>query len=581
MEMTDRDSRRILRADLWPERRALVGLVAALVIGAVLPLLGPLLLGRFVDRAAAGAPTSSLVAVAALYLVVAIGAQVATVVKTYVASRQAWTATNRLREQLAAHALGLDMAFHGTHPPGEMIERVDGDVQALAEFFVTFLVDILGSALLLVGTLIVLTYEDIWLGAALAVFVALAAVALTRVQRRAIPATAAARATTAHLFADLEEHLTAAEDLRANGAGAHVVRRFHEVSASSYRADRRSAVVGGGLVRLTNLAFTIGTALLLGVGIGLQRAGAITLGTTLVLFQYAQLVRRPLERIIDQLKQLQAAQAGATRATQLLHERATIVDPEPASAVAMRATGPIAVELRGVSFAYADARPVLRHVDLCVPAGRSLGVVGRTGSGKTTIARLVLRVYEPVDGVVLFDGVDVRNIALADLHRRVAVVTQDVQLYRGTVRDNLTLFGTTVGDDATLHALVDELGLGPWRSRLTDGLATEIGPGGADLSAGEAQLLALARVFLADPGLVILDEPSSRLDPATELLVERAVDRLLAGRTAILIAHRLSSLDRVDDIAVIDAGQVVEHGERAALAADSTSRFAHLLGVTR
>jgi ATP-binding cassette subfamily B protein len=574
------DPRRVLRAHLWPRRSALAGLIAALVAGTVLPLLGPIIIGHFVDRATGGAKTGELVAISVVYLVVAMGAQVATVVRTWVASRQAWTATNRLREDLAAHTLSLDLSYHGKHAPGELIERVDGDVHAIAEFLVTFLVDIVGSALLLVGTLVVLTVDDLRLGAALGVFVAVAGVLLVRVQRRAVPSSAAHRALVAEMFADLEEHLAAAEDLRANGAGAHIVRRFHDVSRDVHRADRRAHVVGGGLVRLTNLAFTIGTAMLLGVGVLLQRSGAITLGTLLVVFQYAQLIRRPLERIIDQLQQLQAAQAGVARAEELFGEQPTLVWPDADHARPLPPRGAISVELRRVTFSYGE-EPVLDDVDLLVPAGTSLGLVGRTGSGKSTITRLVLRLYDAAAGAVLLDGIDIRQIGEADLRRRVAMVTQEVQLFRATIRDNLTLFDTYGADNAALVDVLEEIGLGAWFAAQRHGLDTELGADGSGLSAGEAQLLALARAFLADPAVVVLDEPSSRLDPDTELLVEHAMERLVAGRTAILVAHRLSSLRSVDAIAVVDHGRIVEYGARSALERDSASRYARLLAVAR
>jgi ABC-type multidrug transport system fused ATPase/permease subunit len=564
---------------MWPRRSALVGLIGALALGTVLPLLGPIIIGYFVDRAAAGASTSELVEIALLYLLVAAGAQGATVVRTWVASRQAWTATNHLREEMAGHALSLDIGYHGAHPPGEMIERVDGDVHAIAEFLVTFLVDILGSALLLVGTLVILTIADVRLGLALGLFIAVSSFFLVRVQRRAVPSAAAARAVDARLFADLEEHLAAAEDLRANGAGAHVLRRFHDVSGDAYRADRTASIVGGLLVRLTNLTFTIGTALLLGIGVGLQRSGAITVGTLLVLFQYAQLIRQPLERIIDQLKQLQAAQAGVARAEELFTERSSLEWRDDHDAIPLP-DGPLPFALRDVSFSYGD-ETVLHHVDLRLDAGRSIGLVGRTGSGKSTITRLLLRLYDPSDGDVRVGGVDLRTVRQRDLRRRVAVVTQEVQLYRASLRDNITLFGAHPASDERIASILNDVGLGRWLAASPAGLDTELGPDGSGLSAGEAQLLALGRVFLADPGLVILDEPSSRLDPETEVLVEAAVDRLVAGRTAVLVAHRLSSLRAVDEIAVIDDGRIVEHDERAALVDDPRSRFAHLLATAR
>jgi ATP-binding cassette subfamily B protein len=207
-----------------------------------------------------------------------------------------------------------------------------------------------------------------------------------------------------------------------------------------------------------------------------------------------------------------------------------------------------------------------------------MGVVGRTGSGKSTLARLLLRLYDVTDGVVEVGGTDVRALTLRALRNRVGIVTQDVQLFEATLRDNLTLFEEHT-DDARLVGVLEDLDLGQWYARLPAGLDTLVGGTGVGLSAGEAQLVAFARVFLRDPGLVILDEASSRLDPATEQRIERAVDRLLTGRTAILVAHRLVTLERADDVLVLDRGRVVEHGGRDTLLADPASHFAELVEV--
>jgi ABC-type multidrug transport system fused ATPase/permease subunit len=486
----------------------------------------------------------------------------------------AWDGTNRLRERLAEHALTLDLGYHGRRPPGEMIERVDGDVAALADFVVVLVLDVLGSILLLAGVLALVLAAEPVVGVVLFLYVAVVTLPLVRLQRRAVPAATAVRETFAGLFGNLEERLAAAEDIRANGAGAHVVNRFHEASADVYRADLRAERIGGGLYILTHLAFAGATATVLAAAAVLMDAGAITIGTAVLLFQYTLLVRRPFERMIDQLEQYQKALAGIARIGDLLAERSTL--PEPPDGGRPLPAGALAVDLDGVGFAYADDNEVvLADIDLAVAAGGSLGLVGRTGSGKTTIARLLLRLYDPTAGAVRLGGVDLRDVEPESLRHRVAVVTQDVQIFSASVRDNVTLFRDRP-DDARLHEVLDELGLGEWLAGLPSGLDTELGAGGAGLSAGEAQLLAFARAFLADPGLVVLDEASSRLDPGTEAVIERAIDRLLAGRTAVLIAHRLSSLARVDGIAVVEHGRIVEHGGREALAADPTSRFAHL-----
>jgi ATP-binding cassette subfamily B protein len=203
-------------------------------------------------------------------------------------------------------------------------------------------------------------------------------------------------------------------------------------------------------------------------------------------------------------------------------------------------------------------------------------MLGRTGSGKTTLTRLLFRLYDPNAGALRLGDVDIRDVSLQNLRGRVGMVTQDVQLFQASVRDNLTLFSPRIPDQAILSVL-REIGLWDWFQSLPDGLDTQLGAGGSGLSAGQAQLLAFTRVFLKDPGLVILDEASSRLDPATERLLERAIDRLFQNRTGIVIAHRLGTVQRADNILILDNGRIAEYGPRAALAADPESRFAHLL----
>jgi ATP-binding cassette, subfamily B, bacterial len=216
---------------------------------------------------------------------------------------------------------------------------------------------------------------------------------------------------------------------------------------------------------------------------------------------------------------------------------------------------------------------VLQSIDLNFAAGRSVGIIGRTGSGKTTLSRLVVRLVEATNGLVLLGGVPVEQIPLSELRRRVALIPQEVELLSGTIRDNVTLFDEAPTDDAVAAAL-GNAGLGDLAS---SGIHRQLGAGGAGLSAGEAQLLALARVWLRDPDIVVLDEATARVDPATEALLEDAVNRLTRGRTTLIIAHRLSTLRHVDEIVVLDHGRVVEHGDRIDLADNIDSRYRHLL----
>src|SRR3546814_145054 len=269
------------------------------------------------------------------------------------------------------------------------------------------------------------------------------------------------------------------------------------------------------------------------------------------------------------------ALAGARRAGRLLATEPSLPDgrgvPIPA--------GPLAVDLDDVAFAYEGDSDVLVDLDLHLAPGTVLGVVGRTGSGKSTLGRLLARLWDVTAGSVRLGGTDVRDADTGDLRRRVAVVSQDVELLRASLRDNLTFFDAVPATDDQLWAALTDVGLAAWAAGLPNGLDTVLGDDDG-LSAGQSQLLAFARVLLADPGLVLLDEATSRLDPDTEQRLTEASERVLAGRTVVIIAHRLATLDRVDEVLVLDRGKVLEHGRRADLVADEASHFARLLTVS-
>ena len=315
-----------------------------------------------------------------------------------------------------------------------------------------------------------------------------------------------------------------------------------------------------------------GAVLALVVGGWLVSNGSISVGDAFVLFQYVQLIRRPLEVIVDRIEMIQKASGAMIRVADLRSHKASIVEPvNPISPP----PGPLSVELDDVNFDYGDGEPVLVNVDLVFEPGRSVGVVGRTGSGKSTLSRLILRLVEANSGTVKLGGVAIDDLSLSELRHRVALIPQEVQLVNGSIRDNVTLFDDGPSD-AQVEEAISQVGLS---SLVEQGIHSELGAGGAGLSAGESQLLALARVWLRDPDLVVLDEATARVDPATEARLQVAVARLLEGRTAVVIAHRLSTLREVDDIVVMSEGQVLEHGERAVLEADVSGRYRRLLDL--
>jgi ABC-type multidrug transport system fused ATPase/permease subunit len=581
MPQSSRGAARLLAATLRSEARPLTGVLAVLGASMALRLSLPLLLGRFADDALAGRPADALTRLALAYVAVALVSEVLGVGVVWGSVRLSWRAGNRLRERLAAHALRLEQAWHGRHSPGQLIERIDGDVEAMVVFFSGIAVEIVGNVALIAGMLIVAAVIDPWSGLILAVTAFAGAAVMIRLRVAAVSAREAERQVNAELYGDLEERLGGLEDLRANSAGAYAVHRLHHHSARSWRTARRASLHGDSAHAAAAMVFAAGTAGTLLAGILLQQRGAITVGAVLSLYRYSDMLRQPLQRIAEQLKEFQKAMAGARRAAELLETEPGITDGRldgTALPAARRARGRgLSVDLQGVTFAYdRGAPPALDAIDLHLAAGRHLGVIGRTGSGKTTLARLLLRLWDVEIGTARVGGVDVRELRVAALRQRIAIVTQDVDLFRASLRDNLTLFGTHTAGDADLRGLLGRVGLGDWVASLRDGLDTFL-EGDQGLSAGEGQLVAFARAFLADPDVVVLDEASSRLDPLTEARIASATRRLLDGRTAVVIAHRLATLAEVDEIAVLENGRLVEHGHRHRLASDANSRYARLL----
>ena len=558
-----------------PHRRRALLLSVLLLSNIGLQLLNPQLLRAFIDSAIAGAAVEELARIALAFMAIALVNQVVDASAQYVGEDLGWAATNTLRADLLLHTLRLDIGFHKTRTSGELIERIDGDVTALAVFFSRFVVNVFGNALLLVGVLIVVAREDLRAGLALTAFAVVAVFIMAGPLRSvAVGWWKQEREVQAQMYGFVGERIDGTEDIRSSGAESHVLNGLALHHRSWLRTRRRAFLAGTVLWSSSIMTFAIGSAVAFGMGAYLWSIGAITLGTVYLLFHYTDILRRPIEQFRRELEQMQQAVASITRIDELLATRSRLVDDGRTALPA----GPLPTELDAVWFGYEPDQRVLRDLSVRLAPGEVLGVLGRTGSGKTTLARLLLRFYDPDRGAVRLGGIDVREVPLSEVRRRATLVTQDVQLFHATVRDNVTLFDRSI-DDARVTAVLERIGLGPWLHSSTRGNGTALDAEmfATGLSAGEAQLLAFARVFVRDPGLVILDEASSRLDPATERQIEVAIDALLADRTAVVIAHRLATVERCDSILVLEEGRVVEYGRRAALAADPASRFSQLL----
>ena len=562
----------LLSQHIRPQRGRFT-LLAVMLFGSIgLRIFAPQIMRSFIDSALSGAALQVLTWTAVAFLAVALFQQVIAIGVTYLGENVAWTATNALRAELAEHALNLDMRFHNDHTPGELIERIDGDVTELATFFSQFALNLLSNGLLLIGILIALFLEDWRAGLAFTVFSIATILILGRLKDIAVPHQKARRQAEAELYGFLEEQLAGTEDIRSSGAVDYSIRELFRHQRAILTHNRRAHFKRWIIENAMSLALTSGTLLAITSGYWLYTAGMVTIGTVYLFVHYLSLLEEPFWAMTHEIESFQTIGACVERLTEFRAFKADVPD----GALSQDPSHPLGLAFQDVHFAYNGGDSVISRLSFELRPGAVLGLLGRTGSGKTTLARLIFRLYDPIAGCIRVNGTDLRELQLEALRRNVAIVTQDVQLFRASIRDNLSFFDRSIPDDRIL-ATLEELELGDWYRGLPKGLDTILDTGSRSLSAGEAQLLAFTRVFLRDPGLVILDEASSRLDPATEQRLERAIDMLLRDRTAIIIAHRLGTVHRADQIMILDNGRMLEYGDRKALAADPGSRFSQLL----
>jgi ABC-type multidrug transport system fused ATPase/permease subunit len=562
-----------LLADHIRPQRGRFFLLAALLFGSIgLRIFAPQIMRRFIDSALAGEALQTLTWTALAFISIALIQQVVAIGVTWLGENVAWTATNALRAELAEHALHLDMKFHNDHTPGELIERIDGDVTELATFFSQFALNLIANGLLLIGILIALFIEDWRAGLAFTVYSFLTIFILGKVKDIAVPHQKARREAEAQYYGFIEEQLAGTEDIRSSGAVGFSIRELFRYQGEILTHNRKAHFKRWIIENSMGLALTLGTLLAIVSGYWLFTASVITIGTVYLFVHYINLLEEPFWAMTHEIESFQTIGACVERLTEF-----KALKPEVKNEAGLEVEShPIQLTFDDVTFSYNGDDAVLTCLSFDLQPASVLGLLGRTGSGKTTIGRLIFRLYDVNSGSIKINSADIRQLQLESLRRDIAIVTQDVQLFKASVRENLTFFDHTISDEKIIRTL-EELELGDWYRALPKGLDSELETGSRSLSAGEAQLLAFTRVFLKNPGLVILDEASSRLDPATEVKLEHAIDKLLKNRTAIIIAHKLDTLHRADDVLILDKGNILEYGNRQQLASDSSSRFYQLL----
>ncbi len=557
------------------------GTLALAVVASLGQVIVPIVVQQTLDHGING-PDGPDVSFTVLMGVVAAAAIGVTSLASYFMTGRLFTTSERglatLRIKAFRHVHDLPLLTQNTERRGALVSRVTSDVDQVSQFLVFGgLFFIISAGQVLIATVVMVVYS--W-QLAIVVWVAFAPLflSLRYFQRKLSAAYGLVRRQMGAMLAAVSEPVVGAAVVRSyaveHRTQARIDEAIDEFKAASTTAQRFTVVsfsLGGVSAGLANAGVII-----IGVWLGTQFdfwRGDLTAGTVLAFAFLVTLFVGPVQMGTQILTDAQNAIAGWRRVIGILETPADLVDPGADGEVLPR--GPIDVRFDHVSFAYPGGPPVLHDIDLSIDSGRRVAVVGETGSGKSTVAKLLTRLMDPLEGAVLLDGVDVRRIAQESLRRSVVLVPQEGFLFDDTIAANVR-YGRLGATEEDIRASATELGLGDWLTTLPAGLDTRVGQRGESLSAGERQLVALLRAHLADPDLLVLDEATSAVDPQLEMRIGRALERLMSGRTSVTIAHRMSTAESADEVVVVDHGRVVQRGPHAVLAAQPGSVYAGL-----
>jgi ATP-binding cassette, subfamily B, bacterial len=563
--------RRLVRM-LRPYRAAIVLSSALLVAQTTCLLIGPALVKHGIDSGLRRHDAGALNLSAAVYLGVAILALFLGRFVILHVARVGETFLRDLRGRVFRHLLSLGMDFFEREKTGRLVSRMTSDIDALQELVSQGLVMFVQNALIFVGAVIAVFVLSPVLAACTLVIVPPVAIASRWFRRESNRAYLEVRERIGQNLATLQEGLAGVRVVQAFARERAFTSRFRETNEAQYDANLETVRISARYFPIVELTGVAGIAVIIGMGGYLTDQGIVTVGTVAAFVLYLNNLFEPIQQLSQLYNTVQSAGAALHKLFGLLDTGTSVA--ERTGAVDLPGHG--VLEVVDVSFAYTD-EVVLHGVSLRIEAGERLALVGPTGAGKSTLAKLLVRFYDPRQGVVCYGDVDLRDATLQSLRERIVVVPQEGFLFAGTIRDNVRV-GRSDATDAEVAEAIDALGLGERFTALPEGLDTEVRERGSRLSAGERQLVSLVRAALADPAVLVLDEATSNLDPGTERAVERALERLMEGRTVVVVAHRLSTAERADRVAVIDDGRLVELGPHDELLARG-GRYARLFAA--
>ena len=545
--------RRLARL-LRPYRRKIAIASVLLFFQTACILAGPALVGYGIDHGLQEKDYTVLYTVTACFFCVAIIAAILGRHVIIIVSAIGETFLRDLRERVFRHLMSLGLDFFEREKTGQLVSRMTSDIDALEELVSQGLVAIVQNVLLFIGAVIVIFVLSWELALCTLIVVPPLVYASNWFRTRSNAAYLEVRDRIGHNLATLQEGLAGVRVVQAFSREASFTRRFSETNEAQFDANLETVRIASRYFPYVEFSSVVGIALIIGMGGWFNRTGIISVGVVAAFVLYLSNLFEPVQQLSQLYNTVQSAGAGLHKVFGLMDTKTSIA--EHAGSVDLPEAGRL--EVHDVSFGYTQ-RLVLEHVTLVVHEGERIALVGPTGAGKSTLAKLIARFYDPRSGVVTFGGIDLKQATLRSLRQRIVVVPQEGYLFTGTVRENIRI-GRPGATDEDVVAAVAALGLTERLDQFERGLDTEVRERGSRLSAGERQLVSLTRAALADPSVLVLDEATSNLDPGTEQTVERALEILMEGRTVVVVAHRLSTAARANRIGVVDEGALVELG---------------------
>ncbi len=564
-------SLRRLLSEFAPYSSSLLLMFGLVVVGAAAQAGGPWLVGRAIDenitRLQPDGLTARMLELLAVYLVGTLAGRQQTILIGGISQR----VLANLRERLFAQLQRLPLSYFDKRPIGDLMSRLLNDVDTLNQLFSQGLTQLLGSLFGLIGILIAMLSLNVPL--ALASFTIIPVMLLTTAlfAARARAAFRKTRETVGDVTADIQEEIVGVREAQAFNRTDANITRFRQRNAANRDANVSAVGITSAFSPSIEVLATLATALVIGYGGYLVLNNQLSIGLLTAFLLYVQQFFRPIQLLSSIYTQAQSALAGAERIYSVLDET-----PETADSKDVVTLGRLEgrIEFKDVNFAYDTGRNVLEGINLTVEPGQTVALVGSTGAGKTTVASLIPRFYDATAGAVLVDGQDVRNVSRSSLRGNIAMVLQEPFLFSGTIGDNIR-YGKLDASQAQLEAAAKAVNAHDFITALPKGYDTVLGEGGGSISQGQRQLISFARAVLADPRILILDEATANIDTRTEALIQHALETLLAGRSSVVIAHRLSTVQNADQIIVLEAGKILERGTHTELL-EKNGRYADL-----